>query len=124
MFDALDAERLVDSVVYHCATALVIVGKAQTHQELIDRFAEDDDLAHYVRMDIFRSPTPFSPGPRIEFETIRAAVDIDVHGDPCDNDTAWSNIIDAWKALIDLGLPAHWLVQIDGKEVKREWLKH
>ncbi len=111
IFEATDGGKVVDAIVYNVRTGQVLLGRAQTHQELIDRYAPTTSIDDYVRDDLFVAQQ------RLEFDSFRAAVEVDRFGRPEDRVQAWNNIHDAREAFIQMGLSDAWEIQIDGEKV-------
>ena len=57
IFEATEDGRRVDAVVYHVPIGRVLIGRAMTHQTLINRYA----------------PATYSPGPRVWRWTVSEA---------------------------------------------------
>lgn len=111
IFEATDNGRTADAAVYNVRDGRVLIGRAMTHQGLVERYAPHVSIDDCVRVDIFVGRE------RIEFDTCRAAVPVGFGGDPVDDVAAWEHLYDAVEAFRRMGLPGNWHVYIDGEEV-------
>lgn len=111
IFEATDGGKVVDAILYNVRTGQVLLGRAQTHQELIDRYAPTTSIDDYVRGDLFAAQQ------RLEFETSRAAVEVDYSGEPIDDEKAWNNVFDAIETFNEMGFPRVWGTWVDGEKV-------
>lgn len=113
LFEATEDGLPVDSVVYNTRSGEVLIGRAMTHQSLINRYAPWMRLDDCVRGDLFDRPR------RLELDRMRAAVWVDQRGRPVSAIRAWDNVCDAIDAILDLGLPDGWQIIVDGEEFPR-----
>jgi len=111
VFEATEGGRAVDAVVYNVRTGHVLIGRAMTHQSLIDRYTPWTSIDDYVRGDLFPRFR------RLELDTCRAAVPVDRRGVPDSVSQAFRCLFDALGAFRAMGFHGGWSVLIDGEEI-------